>query len=738
MMKTTKPSKRIISSKPEVLPFFTAVFILGLKLSQLVSIDLSALLFFLSIGCVIISLIYRSNAKVLLPILALGTIFSGAFYGNLRIHPEIKSGELILFDQSSGVLSGTFTGEYRALKSGGVSLYMKNCQIETASQSITLPGRVYVRAKDSNLIPEPEQIYSGTGTLRFKLAQRTPAFHCKTLTHQGYETAFNALGGKIQRHLRDGLNIVLPTRHATIVTGFLLGDTSRINFKDKKLFRETGISHLMAVSGQHIMVLSLVIAACLHGLRVPPISRTIFICVFLFLYAFTTSGSPSIIRALLMYIVTATIFHLESSPAPIRPISIAALLILIYDPGYISNAAFILSFTAVASIIVLRPMLEYYLKRLHLPQLLARYIAVTFAANIGVLPMAAFLFGTVSIAAIFVNPAIVWLFSVILPISFILGIVSAISPGYGLFIAPGLSLPLDGLLSFLEKVNSLPGTFFFIGNTPGLLTAVIYGGLLLWAGFWNRRMLLQGSSSEEKVTFSINNNKQNEEISSSIRVPENSHGHCTRKLEAGSSKFSVSGNFTKDFQNIFKDSNFLSDVDSMMVSSKRRSLKHSAKSDSEFPIKLLCLDNQNLFHQIMDIDLNVIEHQNDRLIQAQVLLLALAGGEIVNRISVHLNPPPDPSEVKIELVIKDRFLALAVLGDRLLSSSLLTRTSNDQFILLMSRGRTLIARGRNQLQRMMEKYDAESIEQHFSLRRDLLAWCQEFIEFDLEWRKTNI
>jgi ComEC/Rec2-related protein len=612
---------------------------------------------------------------------------------------------------------------------------MKQCRLKTASQTIVIPAAVYCRFKNSQLIPEPEQIYTATGTFSFKLSQKIPSFKADDLQHLSSRNILDSFGGKMQRYLRDGLNMVLPTRHSAVVTGFLLGDTSQIERKDRQLFRETGISHLLAVSGQHIMILSLVIAACLHWLRVPPISRSIFICIFLTVYAFSTTGSPSIIRALLMYAAAAVIFHLESAPSPIRPVSIAALLILLYDPSYISDAAFILSFTAVLGIILLRPMFEHYFKKLHLPALLARYFSVAIAANLAVMPMAAYLFGTVSIIAMLVNPAIAWLFSIILPISFVLGITSAISPEYGLFLAPGLSIPLDGFLGFLEKAQTIPGGFFQVGNVPGLLTALIYCGLILWAGLWNRRMVLRATNADTQNSPKMV--KHDSIQDQSIRTPQGINKESTNTREAATKKQGFSENLSRDFQNAFRDGEFVKDIDAIMISCKRRSLKNLSQDHNDFPVQMLCLENQNLYYQIIDIDQTVIQQDQPRLVQAQVFLLALCCNEILNRAIAHLDPPPDPTEIDIDFIIKDRYLATVIVGDRLLSSSMLTRTDDEDFILLMSRGRSLIARGRNQLQRMFDRHSDEMIEQHFALRRDLMAWCREFIEYDLDWRKKN-
>jgi hypothetical protein len=88
------------------------------------------------------------------------------------------------------------------------------------------------------------------------------------------------------------------------------------------------------------------------------------------------------------------------------------------------------------------------------------------------------------------------------------------------------------------------------------------------------------------------------------------------------------------------------------------------------------------------------------------------------------------------MVVKNRFVASAILGNKVVNSSLINRTQNQNFILLLNRGQSLFYRGKNQLKSMIEKQNQELIDQHFSLRRDMLKWCIEFIEFDQKTRKT--
>jgi len=511
-----------------------------------------------------------------------------------------------------------------------------------------------------------------------------------------------------------------------------LGDTSAIFLEDRQLFKETGVSHLLAVSGQHLMILVTLLAAIFHWLKIPPISRSILTAAILAMYAMTTSGSPSIWRALTMYLCVSAVLHIEAAPSPIRPVAIAALILLLHDPQVFSNAAFELSFAAILGIIYLRRPIEKMFKKLYFPQSLSRYLAAALAANIATIPMTALLFGTVSLVALLVNPLILWLFGYILPAAFLIVFLSIVAPAMTVFIAPALSLSIDGLLTFLQRATCMPGHFFYVGNLSGITIASFFALLLYIISLVNKR--------ETELLPTTGKDKKNTGIATkpnaAMRSPE--YGGNTKPTVPTIKEKVKPALPDYRLNNPFRNGQFVRAIDAILNSIKRRPIKSSGNSNCELlPVSLLRIDNQNLYHQLTDLDCKSLEIEPERLIQAHIYLLSLVGSEIINRVSYHLTPPPQPGDIKIVHVVRDRHLATSVLSDALLNSQLLTRASNEDFMLIISRAQSIYNRARNQLERIVDNSSAEALEQHFALRRDLLCWCREFIEFDQETRRKQ-
>lgn len=720
MRRRRKQKSRVIKSYFEALPFFVAAFAVGLSFSTIIPKALYIFFFIVCIAAIFLTSFLKEKPVWLLATIFAGSISSGLFYGMLLIEPPIAPKEYIHIDKTTGSITGTFSGEFKALKSGAISLKLSNCLYTTADQIIRIPTPVYCLVTDPKILPEPEQNYQATGTFGLISDNIRAGFKTESLNPHLPAPAYRAWAGQARRLLRDGLKRALPPRHAAITMGFVLGDTSEISHTDRQLFRDTGVSHVLAVSGQHIMILAILLAAILHWFGVPPISRSILISIFLVFYALITPGAASIWRALTMYIATAATLHSEAFPAAVRPVSIAAFILLLHDPAMISSAAFQLSFSAVLAIIFLRKPIEWLLKKLLVPEFLVKYLGVSIAANLGTMPMTAFLFGAISLGGLLVNPAVLWLFAYILPVSFVVATLSAIWAEGALLLASGLSISLHLFIGILEYAAEIPGITIYIGSPPGVFIAAIYASMLLLTGIWSRRQVEKALSLSDKTSIRIK--------------PENKSAAKEKEHKSTPQAVLKQKPELRREASPLKNAVSLARIDHLLSQLKRKGIKNLASNQTaDFPINLLNIDSQNLYYQLTDLDRDSLVKDPERLIHAHIYLMSMIGAELLLRISNHLNPPPKPSEIQIKHRVNDRNLANAILADLLLDSQLLTRATTNDFMLIASRLQSLYSRSTSQLARIMrnQNFD-ESLEQHFSLRRDLLTWCREFIRFDIK------
>ena len=132
---------------------------------------------------------------------------------------------------------------------------------------------------------------------------------------------------------------------AGLLRGLLLADRSEIDYETKNEFINSGVVHILAVSGLHVGYI-LIIFIFIFG-RFGIYLRSILTILGLLAFMFLTGVPPSVFRATLMTIIIIIAFLSNSSTNIINSISIAAVIILLFDPNEIYNPGFQLSFSAV-------------------------------------------------------------------------------------------------------------------------------------------------------------------------------------------------------------------------------------------------------------------------------------------------------------------------------------------------------------------------------------------------------
>ncbi|MBR4328579.1 MAG: ComEC/Rec2 family competence protein [Candidatus Riflebacteria bacterium] len=737
MKKKKKKEPRIYKSKPEVLPIFVAVFIVGILLSELFSSDLYIVWFGISLSTILLSFFIKSEKAVTISLI-ISSLSASMFFGAIRNKPNWNNSDLLVLDNTSGTLYGRYTGESTILNKNKISYVFTETSYSDAHQTVDIPIKVNCHGIINRQRLYPEQYYAMTGKLRIVSFDKAPIFEIASFTQIELKLpSIMTTAKEFQQKIKSSLASVLKKEHSAIVTGFLLGDTSRIT--DKRIFVETGISHILAVSGQHIMIIILFVASILHWFKIPPISRCVSIALILSFYAMVTVGSPSVWRALIMYLSISTIFLLESASSPIRPVSIAAFIMLIYDPSLLHNASFILSFTAVLSIIYLSPLFKFLLDILHLPESISRYLAVTFAANIGIMPMGAYIFGTVSISSLFVNPLILWTFTFILPLGFIIAFLSIFSISTVL-LNSGFSILLDTLISFLEYVRDIPGMYFYVGNISSFTILIIYSAMLFLVSIFNRWQkkyilsIIRKPALEKIPTTNLPSKKTAEIVidknSKAIHTLLGKNDVQNKKLKEAVNKPS----------NPLKNSDIVEAIDEMISGLKRIKIDNQEIAEELIPVNNLNIDSQNLYYRLLNMDENLFLKEPERLLQAHVFMLAIPGYELLNRINSNLDAPISNDLLLIDYKVNDRYLAVAILADSIMNSNVSERITDSQLKEIVKQGQSLFLDAQKLLQQTLDDKNFEaSIQQHIILRKEIIKWCWHFVKYDniLKLRKKK-
>lgn len=709
----TRPDSGHQGQELETLPIFVAGFIIGLQLADFVPAWSSWVFLTLALGGAALSYTLPIRGReAWLPLLGCA-IACGTFAGTVRFEVPASPAALVPFNGSSGYMTGVCSGDFRPMARGGLSFTLNSPIYQTASQEIALSCDVRVETRRTEILPEPGQRYTATGILTTAGTRRLARFRTTELVEASGSAGLGPAIGFLQKHTRDAISRLLPERHQGFMQGLLLGDTSRLSREDRRLFRDTGVSHLLAVSGQHLLVLALVLTAMLHWSGIPPLSRALLTIGILIGYAMMTSGQPSVWRAVVMYVAVVLSTFLEADPGPIRPIAAAALAVLLWNPGWVHHIGFQLSFIAVLGILLGRPPLESLFLRLRLPKIPARYLAVSTAASLATMPLAAWHFGSLPLAAFIVNPLVVWSFDFILPIGIFMVILSGIWFQAAVFLAAGLALALDAFMAAVELGAALPFALIDVGSIPAGVIAACYATLLGIAA-WHQSL---------SSTTAIRERPQAAHpfFAPPVKVPIAPDPGAARRPGV-SSDAAVPNPLASD--------SLLEAIDEQLAVFPKRALKQQ-KGRIEaitFPVQALSPESQNIFHRIDDLTLETLRGQPDRLIESQVYCMALLGNELLARLAVKLEPPPTPADIKVRRTVRNRYLALALATEAFFDSPLPGRATRASLAMLIPRAYELHKTGCEMLYGFTRLRDEENRLAHFDYRRAVLNWCRSLVD----------
>lgn len=153
----------------------------------------------------------------------------------------------------------------------------------------------------------------------------------------------------------------IPDKQAlAIAKALLLGIKDGLDQELKQAFSAAGAMHILAVSGLHVGILFLVFSGLFSFLRKQGIKagKPIFIVMVLsclWLYALLAGASASVLRATVMFSLVLITKELSRHHNIYNTLSIAALVLLLYDPFLLFSVGFQLSFLAVIGIVYLQP-----------------------------------------------------------------------------------------------------------------------------------------------------------------------------------------------------------------------------------------------------------------------------------------------------------------------------------------------------------------------------------------------
>ena len=206
--------------------------------------------------------------------------------------------------------------------------------------------------------------YSSTNTYLFAFLVETDEEHIRVTDPEGFSPLHSL--APLRERLQAALRRVLPGEEGALLTALCLGIRSDLSASTTTAFRNSGLTHLLVVSGLHLTLVAATVRRLLRrlgvGFRLSAILTMPAILVFMLLVGF----SPSVCRAGVMCLVWLSSYLVSRRPDGLNSLGLSAMILLAANPYTLLNAGFQLSFLATAGILLIArrllgdsPFLEY-------------------------------------------------------------------------------------------------------------------------------------------------------------------------------------------------------------------------------------------------------------------------------------------------------------------------------------------------------------------------------------------
>lgn len=327
----------------------------------------------------------------------------------------------------------------------------------------------------------------------FKLAQerRNPGgfdyrFYLKTKKIYGIVTTKNTkrlkennvniismIANKTANVIKNQSKKLLENKKACLLIGLLIGDTDEIDEETKEDFRNSNLTHMLAVSGLHVSYVLLAVNYIITKVKIHKKLSKIIVMLLILFFILVTGATPSVLRAgtMTIYLILGGIFYRRISV--FSSLNLSLLVIIIMNPYCLFDVGLQLSYAGTIGIVYLYPVIKEKIYNK------ANSILITISANIVIIPIIMYNFNTISLTFFISNLLAGPIIGIIIILGFSIIIISLIFFPIANIFSKILNLLIILFLNTAKTCANLPFSKIFI-ITPTLKFIFLYYCLLVF------------------------------------------------------------------------------------------------------------------------------------------------------------------------------------------------------------------------------------------------------------------
>ncbi len=258
-----------------------------------------------------------------------------------------------------------------------------------------------------------------------------------------------------------------------IVGAMLLGDQGMLGRDEWLLLRDSGLVHLLSISGLHVGLAAALLLAALRRIRLTRWGALAAASAALVALAVLVGAEPPVLRSVLTALLALAGRAIGRESEPVNALALAAAALVAARPAYLWDPSFELTFAATAGILTLSPRMAAAIPA---PRWIALPVAVSAAAYLATAPVTAWHFGRLSPAALLSNVAAAALCGAVLA-SGATALLLAGIPAAGLAAARLAGFSVQATLAVASAASAVPAAAFRV-PPPGMILGAAYVALL--------------------------------------------------------------------------------------------------------------------------------------------------------------------------------------------------------------------------------------------------------------------
>ncbi len=360
------------------------------------------------------------------------------------------------YKENETIITGTITNCVKTEYNYQITLKGKENILVTYNKDFTCKLGIKIKAEGEISKPSKNTIFNLFNYQNYLLS--------KKINYTFLANTIKIIDGKsntlyqVKNYLQTKINTYQSKDY---LNTFILGNTKTIEEDAMESYRNNGISHLLAISGMHITLLSAIILFILNKINSRKTINYLLVISFLIFYMFLTNFTPSVVRATLMFIILTIKKALKLKINTIYLLFLVCGLYLLYNPYMIYNIGFLFSFIITFYLIVFSKLIQKqktYLRKI---------LTISLMAFLGSMPIQIINFHEINLLSPLINLIFVPLVSFILyplslltliikPLDYILYVLTTFTENFSIILT-NISINI-----ILKHINLIVIIFYYL------------------------------------------------------------------------------------------------------------------------------------------------------------------------------------------------------------------------------------------------------------------------------------